>query len=94
MRITTRLVLGIALAVLGSAAVAQGAAAPKVLRYAFEVAETSLDPAKINDNYSRTLTAHLFEGLYRYDHLARPVKLKPLTADGMPVASADFRTWT
>ncbi len=61
--------------------------APKVLRYAFEVAETSLDPAKINDLYSRTLTPHIFEGLYTYDHLARPVKIKPLTADSMPTHS-------
>jgi len=68
--------------------------APKVLRYAFEVAETSLDPAKINDLYSRTLTPHIFEGLYTYDHLARPVKIKPLTADGMPTVSDDFRVWT
>jgi len=68
--------------------------APKVLRYAFEVAETSLDPVKINDLYSRTLTPHIFEGLYTYDHLARPVKIKPLTADGMPERSADFRVWT
>jgi len=73
---------------------APGAAAPKVLRYAFEVAETGLDPAKISDLYSRTLTPHIFEALYRYDHLARPVKLKPLTADGMPEVSSDFRVWT
>ncbi len=73
---------------------AQAAAPQKVLRYAFEVAETSLDPVKINDNYSRTLTPHIFEGLYHYDHLARPVKIKPLTADGMPIHSDDFRTWT
>ena len=66
----------------------------KVLRYAFEVAETSLDPAKINDLYSRTLTPHIYEGLYTYDHLARPVKIKPLTADGMPQHSDDFRVWT
>ena len=70
------------------------AAPPKVLRYAFEVAETSLDPAKINDLYSRTLTPHIFEGLYTYDHLARPVKIKPLTADAMPRHSDDFRVWT
>jgi ABC-type transport system substrate-binding protein len=78
------------------AAVAQmpAGAAPKVLRYAFEVAETSLDPAKVNDLYSRTLTPHIFEGLYTYDHLARPVKIKPLTADGMPQHSDDFRVWT
>ena len=66
----------------------------KVLRYAFEVAETSLDPAKINDLYSRVLTPHIYEGLYTYDHLARPVKIKPLTADGMPQHSDDFRVWT
>ena len=77
-------------------AAAQTPAAPpkKVLRYAFEAAETSLDPAKVNDLYSRTLTPHIFEGLYKYDHLARPIKIKPLTADGMPQASSDFRTWT
>jgi ABC-type transport system substrate-binding protein len=75
---------------------AQAPAAPakKVLRYAFEVAETSLDPAKINDLYSRTLTPHIFEGMYKYDHLARPIKIKPLTADGLPQVSADFRVWT
>jgi len=66
----------------------------KVLRYAFEVAETGLDPARISDIYSRTITPHIFEGLYCYDHLARPVKFKPLTADGMPQVSADFRVWT
>jgi ABC-type transport system substrate-binding protein len=71
-----------------------GKGALKVLRYAFEVAETSLDPAKINDLYSRILTPHIYEGLYTYDHLARPVKIKPLTADGMPTNSPDFRTWT
>ena len=78
------------------AALAAHAQAPeqKVLRYAFEVAETSLDPVKLNDLYSRTLTPHVFEGLYAYDHLARPVKIKPLTADGMPQTSADFRVWT
>ena len=78
-----------------AAAQAQPAAAPqKVLRYAFEAAETSLDPVKISDLYSATLTAHIFEGLYKYDHLARPVRIKPLTADGMPQVAEDFRTWS
>jgi ABC-type transport system substrate-binding protein len=79
------------------AAMAQPTALPaaqKVLRYAFEVAETSLDPVKIQDFYSRTLTPHIFEGLYTYDHLARPVKIRPLTADGLPQVSPDFRVWT
>ncbi|MEO7115146.1 MAG: ABC transporter substrate-binding protein [Caldimonas sp.] len=70
------------------------AAGKKVLRYAFRVAETSLDPVKINDIYSRTLTPHIFEALYKYDPLARPIKIVPLTADGMPQVSEDFRTWT
>ena len=89
--------LGAALALAGAThAAAQTTAAPvkKVLRYAFEVAESSLDPAKVNDLYSRTLTPHIFEGLYKYDHLARPIKIKPLTAEGLPQVSADFRVWT
>ena len=74
---------------------APAAAAPKkVLRYAFEVAETSLDPAKVSDLYSRTLTPHIFEAPYTYDQLARPVKIKPLTAEAMPEHSDDFRVWT
>ena len=46
------------------------------------------------DIYSRTVTPHIFEGLYGYDHLARPAKIKPLTAAAMPEVDADFRTWT
>ena len=87
---------------LGGGACAQGApvpqgeaaAAKKVFHFAFLTPETSLDPAKINDLYSRALTGHIFEALYKYDHLARPVKIKPNLADGMPEVSADFRTWT
>jgi ABC-type transport system substrate-binding protein len=70
------------------------AAAEKVLRYAFRIAETGLDPAQVNDLYSRTVTPHIFEGLYQYDHLARPAKIKPRTAAAMPEISADFKTWT
>jgi ABC-type transport system substrate-binding protein len=71
------------------------AAAPeKVLRYAFPVAETGFDPAQLNDLYSRIITANIFEALYGYDYLARPAKVKPVLADGMPEVSADFRTYT
>ncbi|WP_255511595.1 hypothetical protein [Mitsuaria sp. TWR114] len=59
---------------------ASAASAPKVLRYAFRVAETGFDPAKVSDLYSRMVTPHMFEGLYTYDQLARPAKMKPLTA--------------
>jgi ABC-type transport system substrate-binding protein len=67
---------------------------PKTLRYAFEIAESGLDPVQLSDLYSRILTAHIFEGLYYYDHLARPFKIKPLTAEAMPEISPDFQTWT
>ncbi|HSQ73001.1 MAG TPA: bicyclomycin resistance protein, partial [Rubrivivax sp.] len=36
---------------------------PRVLRYAFQVAESGFDPAQISDTYSRTVTAHIFEAL-------------------------------
>jgi len=71
-----------------------GAAGRKVLRVAFNAAETGFDPVQISDLYSRTVTAHIFEALFRYDHLARPATIRPLTAQGMPEVSADFRTWT
>ncbi|MEJ6007076.1 ABC transporter substrate-binding protein [Paucibacter sp. AS339] len=70
------------------------ATAPKVLRYAFPIAETGFDPSQLSDIYSRTVTAGIFEALYRYDHLARPVQIKPLVAAGMPETSEDFRTFT
>ena len=66
----------------------------KVLHYAFEVAETGFDPAQLSDLYSRIVTAHIFENFYAYDHLARPFKIKPCTADAMPEVSDDFRVWT
>jgi len=79
----------------GATAPNGGVQAPKkVFRFAFLTPETSLDPAKVNDLYSRTLTGHIFEALYKYDHLARPAKIRPNLADGMPEVSADHRTWT
>ena len=56
----------------------------KVLRLAFRTAETGFDPAKINDIYSLAVNSHIFEALYAYDHLARPAKIKPRLAAGMP----------
>jgi ABC-type transport system substrate-binding protein len=66
----------------------------KVLHMSMSSPETSLDPARINDLYSRTITPHIFEALYGYDHLARPARIKPLLADGMPEMSADFKVFT
>ena len=73
---------------------AQPKPAEKVLRYAFEIAETGFDPAQLSDVYSRIATASIFDALYGYDYLARPVKVIPRVADGMPVITDDYRTYT
>lgn len=79
-------------------AAARAAAAPaggtRVLRCCFPVAETGFDPAQVSDIYSLTVTAHIFEAPYTYDHLARPYKIKALTAAAMPEVSDDYRVWT
>lgn len=76
----------------GSASPA-AAGAPKVLRYAFQIAETGFDPAQISDVYSRTVAANIFEAPLTYDFLARPAKLVPQTAAALPEVSPDFRRW-
>jgi ABC-type transport system substrate-binding protein len=70
------------------------AAEPKVLRYAFPIAETGFDPAQTSDLYSGTVNANIFEAPLAYDYLARPAAVKPQTAVALPEKSADFRTWT
>ncbi|NLZ41649.1 MAG: bicyclomycin resistance protein, partial [Comamonadaceae bacterium] len=77
-----------------AAAAPQGAGAPKVLRYAFPIAETSFDPAQITDLYSRTIVAGIFDAPLEYELLARPARLRPNTAAAMPEVAPDFRTFT
>ena len=83
-----------ALALLGATLPLHGADSGKVLRYAIEVAETSLDPQKISDLYSNILNAAMFDTPLKYDYLERPLKLKPNTLIAMPDISADGRTYT
>ena len=64
----------------------------KTLRYAMRIAETGLDPVSLNDTYSRSLTAHIFEALYTFDPLARPVKVVPLIAASDPAVSVSAPT--
>ncbi|HZV66657.1 MAG TPA: ABC transporter substrate-binding protein, partial [Telluria sp.] len=71
------------------------AAAPlKTLRYIFPAAETGFDPAVSRDLYTGHVTQAIFETLYTYDYLARPVTLAPLTAVALPEVSADGQTYT
>jgi ABC-type transport system substrate-binding protein len=87
-------ILLLALVLLGAEPARAQADARKVLRYAFEVAETSMDPQKVSDVYSNIINSAIFDAPLRYDYLARPVKLIPNTLAAMPEISADYRTYT
>ena len=82
------------LAALLAAAPALAADPPKVFRYAFEVAETSFDPHFVSDVYSNIVNQGMYEPPVTYDYLARPLKMKPLTAASLPEVSADATTYT
>ena len=84
------------LAVLATALACAPAAAEqqKVLRYAFEIAETNFDPHQISDLYSNIVNQGMFEAPYTYDYLARPLKLKPETAASLPEVTDGGRTYT
>ena len=79
---------------LGAALPAHAQAAPKTLRYAFPIAETTFDPAPITDLYSRTVVAGIFEAPLEFAFMARPARMRPNTAAAMPEVSDDFRTFT
>ncbi len=66
----------------------------KVLRYSFEVAETTFDPQKVSDLYSNLVIDAIFDTPLRYDYLARPAKLVPNTLAAMPTVSDDQLTYT
>ena len=76
------------------AAEAGGATPAKVLRYAFNAAETGFEPPQVSDIYSHTITAHIFETLLEYDHLARPFLIRPCTTVAMPEIADEHRTFT
>jgi ABC-type transport system substrate-binding protein len=76
-----------------SAIHAHAADPAKVLRYAFERAETTFDPQKTSDVYSNILESAVFETPLDYDYLTRPIKLRPLTLASMPEISADGKTY-
>jgi ABC-type transport system substrate-binding protein len=66
----------------------------KVLRVAFLAAETGFDPQAVGDFFSNSVNRVIFDPLYTYDHLARPLKLIPNTAAALPEISSDGKTWT
>lgn len=92
-----RFFISMLLLVAAHSAYAQSVYAPdknKVLRYAFEIAETSFDPHKVSDVYSNIVNGAIFDAPLRYDYLAQPAKMVPNTLVAMPEASPDYRTFT
>jgi oligopeptide transport system substrate-binding protein len=84
-------VLGLVLTPMHAAAQADPG---KVLRVMIPVSETGFDPQASQDYYSNTVISAMFETLYEFDLFARPHRVVPRTAEGMPVISADGLTWT
>ena len=81
----------VALAAAGNAERVRANSEPRVLRYAFRIAETGFDPAQVQDLYSNTLNANIFEAPLEFAYLERPVVLRPNTAAAMPRVDDDFR---
>ncbi len=52
------------------------------------------DPAKAGDVPSSLAISKVYEGLYQYSYLARPYRLEPALAAGMPEISADGLVYT
>jgi hypothetical protein len=71
-----------------------GADPAKVLRVAFQNAESTFDPALFQDTYSSMVADNIFDSMLRYDYLARPAKLVPNTLATMPEVSSDGMTIT
>jgi len=80
-------------AFLSASAAVSAADSGKVLRVAFDAAETGFDPVKITDNYSSQVMRAVYEGLLTYDYLARPVKLVPQTAEMLPEVTDGGKTY-
>jgi ABC-type transport system substrate-binding protein len=85
--------LGLAAGLACPAPRAVAARGAKVLRIAFPAAESSFDPAQIGDRYSFNVTNAIFEAPLAYDFLARPYRLRPMTAAALPEVSSDFRSF-
>jgi ABC-type transport system substrate-binding protein len=82
------LIAAVAFVCVGFAAAPGQAADPnKILRLAFNVAETAFDPVAVSDLYSGTILEAVLDPMLAYDYLARPVKLVPNTLVAMPEIS-------
>ena len=74
---------------------AMAAADPgKVIRWYFRTGESGFDPVRVSDENSATVIEAIFERLLTYDYLARPARLSPMAAEGLPEITDNGRTYT
>ena len=52
------------------------------------------DPIRLSDTDSVQLTSRIYEGLYTYHYLKRPLEVMPNLAEGMPTISPDGLIYT
>ena len=76
------------------ASVAVAADMSKTIRVAFPVAENGFDPQAVYDVYSSAVCSAIFDPLYTHEYFARPIRMVPNTADGMPQIGDGGRTLT
>ncbi|MFT4022117.1 MAG: ABC transporter substrate-binding protein [Acinetobacter sp.] len=70
------------------------AQANKVLKIALEAPDDGFDLVKTTNFYSGSIGEAIFEPLLKYDYLARPVQLVPLTAQAMPKIEQQGKVYT
>jgi len=64
------------------------------LRTTYSTKIRDIDPALCRDTMSAAVQGRIFEGLYAYHYLKRPVEVISMLADGMPKVSDDGLVWT
>ncbi|MGZ5079760.1 MAG: ABC transporter substrate-binding protein [Usitatibacter sp.] len=73
---------------------AEAADSRKVLKLAFQSAESKLDPQSESDSASGAIADNIFDALLQYDYLARPAKVRPRAAAALPEVSPDGKVYT
>lgn len=54
----------------------------------------TLDPIHAHDLFSHQMAAQVYEGLYHFHYLDRPLRVEPLLASELPAISNDGKTYT
>jgi len=83
-------------AVIAAVTVPTAGAAPPVKEWRGILAEDlpGFDPAGPTNSSAAQVLELVFDRLLTYDYLARPARLVPMAAEGLPEQSDDGRTWT